>query len=146
MQQASLFEMLTAPNPTVGLAGVMPAVRAAMNRIAGEYPEGRKRLVDAIVDVAKREGVSLTSGGGKTITLDQLNKWLQPGERGHDPSPTAILCFCLAVNSFAPLLPVLGVAGLCVIPKEKLEVLAYGESCLRLKKEKQINKSLEAKL
>lgn len=146
MKQGSLFDALSAPDATVGLAGIMPAIRAAMNRVAGEYPEGRKLLVDAITGVAQREGVALTSGGGKSITLDQLNKWLQSGERGHEPSLAAILCFCIATNNFSPLLPVLRLFGLCVVPQERMKYLEYGESLWRLREEKQRLKNLEARL
>ena len=146
MLQGSLLEMLVAPDSTVCLAGVMPAIRAEMNRAANKYPEGRKRLVDAINEVAGREGIALTSGGGKTITIDQLNKWLQSGERGHEPSLVAILCFCLAANTFSPLLPLLRVSGLHVVPREKVKFLDYGETCWRLKEEKQRLRNLEAKL
>lgn len=146
MLQASLFDMLSASAVTVGLAGVMPEIRADMNRVAGEYPEGRKLLVDAINKVAKREGVAITSGGGKAIEKDTLDKWLQSGERGHEPTITAILCFCIAARDFSPLLPILRVAGFCIVPQEKMKFLAYGESCWRLKEEKQRLKTLEASL
>ena len=63
MQQASLLALLTqaaSARSTLGLAGVMPEVRATMNRVAGGYSKGRKMLVDAINGVAKRESVPLT--------------------------------------------------------------------------------------
>ena len=59
MPQASLLDCLP-PEPaslTAGLAGVMPNIRAAMLRVAREYPEGRKSLPDAISEVAQREGM-----------------------------------------------------------------------------------------
>jgi len=54
----------------------MPAVRAAMARVAGEYPESRKTLVDANNEAARRESIALTSGGGESISEDQLDKCL----------------------------------------------------------------------
>jgi hypothetical protein len=41
-----------------------------MNRIAGNYSEGRKMLVDAINDAAQRECVPLTRNGVFNCFLD----------------------------------------------------------------------------
>lgn len=147
MQQGSLFDLLVnAPGTTACLAGVMPAVRAAMNRVAGESIEGRKLLVESIKAVAVREGMPLTASGAKSITLEILNKWVQPKDSGHEPPLLGILCFCLAAKDFTPLLPILAVSGLAVVPKEKMKFLDYGESCWRIKEEKQRQKKLEAGL
>jgi hypothetical protein len=148
MLQGSLFSLppitSEAQSPTASLAGVMPAIRAAMNRVAGEYADGRKMLVDRINEVAERECVPLTSGGGKNITIDQLNKFLQPGAGGHEPTLTVILCFCLATRDFSAMAPVLAVSGLCIVPREELKYLEYGKSCWGLKEAKQKQRKMEA--
>jgi hypothetical protein len=124
----------------------MPAVRAAMNRAAGEYEPGRKMLVEAINRTAKREGVALTSGGGKAITDAQLDKALQHGDRGHEPTLAFILCFCLATENFTPLEPVWRVMGLVLIPAPDVAFLEYGKTCDALKKTRERKKKLEAGL
>jgi hypothetical protein len=63
------------------LAGLIPAVRAAMNRAAGADPEGRKLLVDRLNDLAAQTGIRLTQGSAKAISKDTLDKWLAPTDR-----------------------------------------------------------------
>lgn len=147
MRQGSLFDLLPPDNPdeAVGLAGMMPAVRAEMNRVAAEYEPGRKLLVDAIIKVAQREAVALTSGGAKTIEPSTLDKWLQPSERGHAPHLDAILCFCIATGNASPIKPVLKALGLVAIPKSELEDLEYGKICMAERKLRDRKKALEAR-
>jgi len=144
--QPSLFDASPVSGMTAGLAGVMPAVRAIMARVAGEQPEGRKLLVDAINTTARREGVSLTSGGGKAISKDTLDKWLQPGERGHAPTLDAVLCFCIATRDTSPLEPVWKAFRLAIIPAGDVHLLEYGKICDALNKAKAQKRKLEARL
>lgn len=72
MRQLSLFE-------TAGLAGVVPAIRAAMRRVAAkEESNGRKALVDQLNEVAQHECITLTGGNVKTMSKDSLDKILNP--------------------------------------------------------------------
>jgi hypothetical protein len=148
MQQASLFDISPAEtrDESRGLAGLMPAIRARMNSIAARDSEGRKKLIDRINEVAQREALSLSQGGGKTISLDVLNKWLQPSDRAHMPSLEAVVCFCIATGDSSPFQPLLKAMGLTVIPANKLEYLEYGETCAALRQANKRKKSLEAKL
>ena len=132
MRQGSLFDLLPPDNPdeTVALVGMMPAVRAEMNRVAAEYEPGRKLLVDAITKIAQRETVALSPGGAKTLEPSVLDKWLQPTDRGHAPHLEAIICFCLATGNASPIKPVLKVLGLVAIPESELEDLEYGKICM----------------
>jgi len=148
MYQGSLLDCLSQDSaPQVAaLAGVMPSIRAAMARVARAYPEGRKSLPDAISEVAQRENVALTPKGGKTVTLEQLNKWLQPSDREHEPGLRAILCFCIATGDFSPLEPIWRACGLAVIPAAELPLLAYGKACDAEKKAREAKRKLEARL
>lgn len=146
MNQGSLFDLLSASTGTVGLAGVMPAVRAIMNRVAGEYSAGRKVLVDDLVATAKLEGIPLTSGGGKIIKEEQLNKVLQHGDRGHEPTLGFILCFCLTTKDYSPLEPIWKAFKLVLVPAQDLPFLEYGKTCDALKKAREQKKKLEARL
>ena len=146
MLQASLFQYLPAEDSAVGLGGLMPSIRAEMNRVASEYEPGRKMLAEAISKIARREGVTLGSTGAKSITEDTLNKLLQSGDEGRDPSLKLVLCFCLATKDFSPLRPIFKLAGLVVIPKDDLRYLEYGKTCDALKKAREQKRKLEAKL
>lgn len=146
MLQASLFTYLPVEDSAVGLGGLMPSIRAEMNRVASEYEPGRKMLAEAISRIARREGVTLGSTGAKSITEDTLNKLLQSGDEGRDPSLKLVLCFCLATKDFSPLRPIFKLAGLVVIPKDDLRYLEYGKTCDALKKAREQKRKLEAKL
>lgn len=148
MRQASLFDILPQADPdeSVGLAGVMPAIRAAMNRVAGKDEECRKQMVESINAVARRENVPLTRGGGKAIEKATLDKWVQSAsDQGHAPSLEAILCFCLATGDASPVKPMLKALGLEVIPKADLEDLEYGKICMAERKLRERKKALEAR-
>lgn len=138
MKQGSLFDILTQADPdeAVGLAGLMPSIRAAMNRAAGKDEEGRKLLVDKLIAVAKRENVALTKGGGKSIEKTTFDKWLQSSDQGHAPSFEAIVIFCLAIGDATPFKPLLKLLGLEVISKDDLRYLKYGKACAGMKKAK----------
>ena len=148
MRQGTLFDILPPENPdsAVGLIGVMPAIRSEMNRVADKFEPGRKVLVDAIMEVAKREGVALTPGGGKTLTIDILNKWLQPKDYGHPPTYEAIMCFCRATGDASPMKPLLKAMGLTAIPMADLKYLEYGKDCAAELKVKKSKKKWEALL
>lgn len=112
MRQLSFFE------PS-GLAGVVPAIRAAMRRVAGkEDGEGRKSLVDSLNEVAQREGVCLTGGNAKGVSKDTLDKFLNPNEAGHPPSINALLAFCKATNDISPLRELLRPFGLDLMTED----------------------------
>jgi hypothetical protein len=144
--QLSLFDIASAADTPVGLAGVMPAVRAVMARVAKDYGEGRKLLVDAINEVARRENVALTSGGGKRISKDQLDKWLQSGERGHGPTPEAVWCFCVATKNTDPLEPIWKAFRLTLIPASDVPLLEYGKNCDTIRKATALKRKQEARL
>ena len=131
MRQGPLFDLLPPEDPdtSIGLSGMMPAIRADMNRAASGYEPGRKLLVDAISKVAKREAVALTPGGAKTLDTSILDKWVQSTDRSHAPNLEAIVCFYLATGNANPIKPVLKYLGLVAIPESDLEDLEYGKIC-----------------
>ena len=147
MRQGSLFDILpTEERHTIGLAGVIPAIKAAMGYVAAQDVEGRKTLADRITNIASRERVALTAGGGKTLSDDVLVKLLQPKDTKHDPTIMELLCFCLATGSAKPLKPALDVLGLTIISKDELKFLEYGKSCIAMKKAKEKKNKLENQL
>lgn len=147
MRQGSLFDLLPPENPAemVGVAGVMAEVCAEMNGVAEAYEPGRKQLAVDVTDIARRERVALTAGGGKELTVDVLNKWVQPSQRAHEPSVEGILCFCLATRSARPIKPMLKRLGLVVIAEADLKDLEYGKICRAEKDIRARKKTLEAR-
>lgn len=141
MRQLTLFD--DAPET---LSGVMPAIRAAMNRVAGADPEGRKRIVDRINAIAPHAGVRLTQGNTKAISKDLLDKWLAPHDREHTPSLMAVVVFCRATKDIAPLRVMLKALGLDVMTEADKRQRDYGLACIEEKAARKRKKILEDSL
>ena len=105
MQQISFFDN------NFPLAGVLPAVKASMRRLAGDEGECRKTLVDKINSVASQSQIPLTGGNCKSLSLDTLNKIISPSDASHSPSLLFILAFCRAVNNYEPVSIIARAAG-----------------------------------
>ncbi|WP_027176484.1 hypothetical protein [Desulfovibrio aminophilus] len=139
MKQLSLFD----DDGMSQLAGLIPSVRAAMNRAAGADEEGRKLLLDRINAVAVSAGVRLTAGNVKAISKDTLDKWLSPGDRDHTPSLLAVVVFCLATKNYDPLRMLLRVVGLDVLTAEDRKLRDYGRACVSEREARRKKKQLE---
>ena len=123
MRQLSLFESC------IPLAGLVPAMRAAMNAAAEKYAEGRKLLVDHINGAAHAANVRLTAGNQKSISKETLDKWLSPADRDHTPSIMAVAVFCFVTGNIEPVRILARILGLEVITKEEKDLLEYGRAC-----------------
>jgi len=137
-KQLSLFH-----NDQAALAGLVPGLRAAMNRSAGADPAGRKLLVDRINDIARQAGLRLTTGNAQSISKDTLDKWLSPGDRDHTPSIIALVVFCAATGDHAPLQMLLRALGLDVMTAEDRTQRDYGRACLAEREARRKKKMLE---
>ncbi len=125
------------------LSGLVPAMRAAMNRAAGEDEAGRKQLVDRLNAVARDAGIRLTAGNAKAISKDTLDKWLNPNDRDHTPSVAAVVAFCCATRDPAPLRVLLRVLGLDLMTEEDRKLRDYGRACLAEREARKTKKRLE---
>lgn len=125
------------------LAGLVPAMRAAMNRAAGADEAGRKLLVDKINAIAASAGVRLTAGNTKAISKDTLDKWLAPGDREHTPSILAVAVFCAATGSHEPLRMLARSLGLDVMNEEDRKLKDYGRACMNERAARKRKKLLE---
>ena len=132
MQQLSFFDS------GFPLAGVLPAVKASMRRLAGDEGECRKTLVDKINTVAAHSQIPLTGGNCKTLSLDTLNKILSPSDTSHPPSILFVLAFCRAVNNYEPVSIIARAAGFELMSTEDIKFRDYGKS---IKEEKQARKT-----
>ncbi|PKN06667.1 MAG: hypothetical protein CVU73_15935 [Deltaproteobacteria bacterium HGW-Deltaproteobacteria-8] len=138
MRQASLLE-----DDHGRLAGVIPAMRAAMNRAAGEDESGRKLLVDRLNAVAREVGVRLTTGSAHALSKDTLDKWLNPNDRDHTPGILAVAVFCAATKDAGALRVLLQSIGLDVMTQEDRKHRDYGKACLAEREARKRKKRLE---
>lgn len=134
MRQLSLLPDDDSP----ALAGVMPALRAAMNHAAGEAEgEGRKHLVDKVNSIAGRAGVRLTAGNAKGVSKDTLDKWLSPSDVGHPPSLLAVLVFCRATGDMTPLRIMARALGMDIMTEEDRRYRDLGRAQKELEEARQ---------
>lgn len=138
MRQASLLD-----DDHGKLAGLVPAMRAAMNRAAGGDEAGRKLLVDRINAVAQEAGIRLTAGNAKTVSKDTLDKWLNPNDRDHTPGVLAVAAFCAATRDVGALRVLLQAMGLDVMTAEDRKHRDYGKACLAEREARKRKKMLE---
>ncbi len=138
MRQASLLD-----DDHGRLAGLIPAMRAAMNRAAGEDEAGRKLLVDRLNAVARDAGVRLTTGNAHVISKDTLDKWLNPNDRDHTPGILAVAVFCAATKDAGALRVLLQAVGLDVMTPEDRKHRDYGKACLAAREALKLKKMLE---
>jgi len=138
MRQASLLE-----DDHSRLAGLIPAMRAAMNRAAGEDESGRKLLVDRLNAVAREAGVRLTLGNSHALSKDTLDKWLSPSDRDHTPGILAVAVFCAATKDASALRMLLQAVGLDVMTAEDRKHRDYGKACLAEREARKRKKMLE---
>ncbi len=128
------------------LAGLVPALRAAMNRAAGADSAGRKLLVDKVNDISRQAGLRLTTGNALSISKDTLDKWLAPSDRDHTPSLLAVVVFCVATRDPAPLQMLLRAIGLDVMTEEDRRHRDYGKACLAEREARRRKKVLEGSI
>lgn len=128
------------------LAGLMPSIRAAMNRAAAQDEEGRKLLVDKINAIAASGGLRLTAGNCTTISKATLDKWLAPGDRGHTPSLLAVVVFCAATGNHEPMRVILSSLGLDVMGTEDRKLRDYGRACITEREARRRKRKLEDNL
>lgn len=108
--QLGLFD--ERPNLYAQLAGLNPAVKAAMNRAADRCRRlSRQQICDAMNDLADAAGVKLTGGNAKQLSFATLEKWLNPQDTEHLPSLPAIHVFCLVLGDLEPLRVLVAVQG-----------------------------------
>lgn len=140
MRQLSLLS-----DDHAALAGVMPAVRAAMRRAAGAPDgEGRKALVDRINQIAAEAEIRLTGGNAKGISKDLLDKWLSPSDTSHPPGLLAVLVFCKATDDCGPLRVLAQALGLDIMTDEDRRYRDLGKAEVELKAARKRRRMLEA--
>ena len=141
MRQLSLIE-----NEYGSLAGVLSEMRAAMNAAAGVSEEGRKLLVDRLNMVSSAASVRLTTGNGKSISKDTLDKWLSPSDRSHTPSVMAVVAFCVAAKNVGALQAILRPLGLDVMTPADRRLRDYGRMCIEGKERARSKRILEEQI
>lgn len=138
VKQLSLFKQGSF-NITRELKECMAAVVAGSRMSREEYLEQMNLVAD-------RFGVRLMRGNGNGLTMATFEKWLNPADKEHIPSPSAIPVFCEVGGSTAPLQVMAGPVGAMVIGEQDKVLLQWAREYQRARDARLKMKKLEAEL
>lgn len=112
------------------VGGLGAALKACMQQtLASAAPfMSRAQLVDRMNEIAKRNGVKITTGRTRLLTTNILDKWLAPNDSDDMPPILAVEVFMLAVGSFAPLGLWAEFNGCKLLSSEEILFFEYGKA------------------
>ena len=142
-RQLSLFEADNAV--TASIAGFDALLKAAMNRAAAASTYSRQQIVERMNVLSLAAGRRLTGGNAKSISLDTLEKWLNP-ESDQLPPTRAVHVFMLACGTTAPLEAWAGLHGCAIMTPKDKRLRDLGEKKLRMQRVAREVKRLEEEL
>jgi ribosome-binding protein aMBF1 (putative translation factor) len=125
---------------------VLRDLKIAMARAAKETGLSREELCDRINQVADRYGVRLVKGTGQNLTLDSLEKWLNPEDKERVIPAKALSVFCAAVENIEPMQVLVAPLGWRIIDDKQAKLLALAELDRDVKKKKAMMRKLEAEI
>lgn len=118
--QLSLFE-----RPSFNVSGL---VKAAMSKAAKGCGLSRDQIVDRMNALGDRYGVSLAKGTSKKLTIETLEKWLNPADITRCIPIKALPVFCAAVNNISTLDIMAQPLGCRVIGEREQKLLKWAEA------------------
>ncbi len=134
--QQSLFDI-----PTFNIAA---DIKAALNQAVKNSGLSREDVVDKMNAHAERYGVNLVNGNSTKLTLDTLEKWLNPADHTRSIPLKALPLFCAVVKDMSPLDILAKPLGCEVIGPKDRKMLEWARIKLRQKKEGKLLRELEA--
>jgi len=139
-RQLSIFDV---PNLDVD-AGIKEAMRFSLSASR----MSREKLLDEMNRLARRHGIVLTKGNGQELTLDTLEKWLNPNAAGYMPSIKALMVFMAVLNKTSQdiLTKIVAPLGLKVISAQESKLLEWAKEYHAVKKAQKRMKRLESEL
>lgn len=137
MVQQSLFE-----RPTLNTS--QPA-KAAMTASAKASDLSRDQIVDRMNDLADRLGVRL-AGGGKRLTRETLEKWLNPADLSRQMPMRAVPFFCAVTGDTTVLDVHARPLGAMVIGPDDQRLLRWAQEYQRARAARRAMRRLEAEM
>ena len=137
--QLALFN--TAPT-----LNVLRDMKVAMAQAAKASGLSREELCDRINQLADRYGVRLVKGTGQNMTVDTLEKWLNPEDKERVIPAKALSVFCAATGSIEPMQVLVAPLGWRVINERQAKLLELAELDQDVKKKKARMRKIEAEI
>jgi hypothetical protein len=141
--QLSLFDDHNAAISQI--AGFDVVLKAAMNRAAAASPHSRAEIVKRMNELSQRAGRRLTGGNAKSISLDTLEKWLNP-ESDQVPPTRAVNVFMHACGSIEPLAAWAGGHGCGLMTPKDKKLRDFAEKKITLQRVAAEARRLESQL
>lgn len=106
----------------------------------------REEFLDRMNALADRFGVRLMKGNSQGLTMATFEKWLNPADKDHVPSPAVLPVFCEVGGSIAPLQVMAGPVGAMIIGEQDKVLLQWAKEYQRARDARLKMKKLEAEL
>lgn len=139
MIQHDLFSIKT-------FAMTVPDIKRAMHEAAKSSKYSREEIVDRMNDLATRHGVALVKGNAKGITPETLEQWLKPSEIHRYPCLAALVVFCAAADTAAPIAAMASLLGVMVINEDEVNLLKWAKLYHKSKTAREQMRQIEVKL
>lgn len=131
---------------TAPTLNVLRDLKTAMAQAAKATGLSRDELCDRINQLADRYGVRLVKGTGPNLSLDTLEKWLNPEDKERVIPVKAMAVFCAAVDSLEPFQVMIAPLGGRVIDEKQAKLLSWAELDQDVKKKKAKMRKLETEI
>jgi len=131
---------------TAPTLNVLRDLKVAMALAAKTSGLSRDELCDRINQLADRYGVRLVKGTGQNLTLDTLEKWLNPEDKERVIPVKALSVFCAATGSIEPIQVMVAPLGWRVINDRQAKLLELAELDQDVKKKKARMRKIEAEI
>jgi len=131
---------------TAPTLNVLRDLKVAMAHAAKNSGLSRDELCDRINQLADRYGVRLVKGTGLNLTMDTLEKWLNPEDKERVIPVKAMSVFCAAVESLEPFRVMIAPLGGRVIDEKQAKLLSWAELDQEVKKKKAKMRQLETEI
>lgn len=125
---------------------VLRDLKVAMATAAKATGLSREALCDRINQLADRYGVRLVKGTGQNLTVDTLEKWLNPEDKERVIPTKAMPVFCAAVESIEPMQVLVAPLGWRIIDDKQAKLLQLAELDMDVKRKQAMMKKLKAEI
>ena len=137
MYQQSLFEIIT--------YNIVKPLKLAMVSAEKSCGLSRDQIVDQMNDLAEQYGINLVKGRGG-LTVDTLEKWLNPKDRSRVINIKALPVYCQVVGDNSAIAELIKPLGGMLIDQKDAKLLAWAKQYHRAKEARQVMKKIEAEL
>jgi len=138
MRQLNIFETIT--------YNIVKPVKLAMVQAVKLSGLSREEIVDGMNELAEQFGVNLIKGSGKRLTVDTLEKWLNPNDRTRVINLKSLPIFCRIVKDNGAIVELVRPLGGMLIDEQDARLLAWAKQYHRAKEARRAMKRIEEDL